>query len=153
MEQLNKKTLNERGVATGPGVRRAVRRSPEDSLEMASSDAFQHQGARRVKKSGTSWRQARSAQAQPKEVRRIQEEVPGVAEIVLVAVFELAAADRAANVRSLAEYLGFSRRQVASALDSLARRGWVNAERVRLTLPGLVQAVSWQSRMRRELAA
>lgn len=59
---------------------------------------------------------------------------------LLVSLLDLAQADRAANVQSLAVSLNMSRREVASALNELAEAGLVRAETVRLTFVGLMRA-------------
>lgn len=72
---------------------------------------------------------------------------------LLLALFDLAQLDAAANVQRLSDDLGRSRRVVADALDDLARAGLVRAETVRLTFLGLAVATKLRSRRRVSVAA
>ncbi|MDQ3035742.1 MAG: hypothetical protein M3Y87_25285 [Myxococcota bacterium] len=59
---------------------------------------------------------------------------------VLVALFELARSNRPANVQRVAGRLGMTETDTRSALRALDQRGLVDAQRVRLSLPGLALA-------------
>jgi DNA-binding IclR family transcriptional regulator len=61
---------------------------------------------------------------------------------VLHALFVLASQDCHATVLRVAKKTGLSRAEVETALAALDRAGLVDADRVRLTLPGLAFAAS-----------
>ena len=67
---------------------------------------------------------------------------------LLVVLFDLAQADRPANVRRIAEALGARLGEVATALNALDELGLVRASRVRLTFPGLAIAAGQKARLR-----
>ncbi len=67
---------------------------------------------------------------------------------LLVVLFDLAQADRPANVRRIAEVLEVRLGEVANTLSELDRLGLVRAARVRLTFPGLAIAASQKARLR-----
>ncbi len=67
---------------------------------------------------------------------------------LLVVLFDLAQADRPANVRRIAEVLDVRLGQVATTLSELDRLGLVHAARVRLSFPGLAIAASAKARLR-----
>jgi Mn-dependent DtxR family transcriptional regulator len=60
----------------------------------------------------------------------------------LVALFELGENDRPADLALVAAALGTTCARADALLARLERRGLVDAERVRLTLPGLALAVA-----------
>lgn len=66
---------------------------------------------------------------------------------LLVALFDLAQADRAANVKRLAEHLDLRFKVVAIELNRLDELGLVHAGRVRLSMSGLVLAAGARSRL------
>lgn len=68
---------------------------------------------------------------------------------LLLALFDLAQENRAANVKRLADRLEVRLGVVASELDRLDALGLVVAARVRLSLPGLVVAAQVRSRLER----
>lgn len=72
---------------------------------------------------------------------------------LLVALFDLAQLDTPASVQALAARLGRSRREVACTLNTLDGLGLVRAEKVRLTLVGLMKASGLRERARQHLAA
>jgi Mn-dependent DtxR family transcriptional regulator len=67
---------------------------------------------------------------------------------LLVVLFDLAQADRPANVRRIAEVLEVRLGEVATQLNELDRLGLVRAARVRLTFPGLAIAAAQKARLR-----
>jgi len=67
---------------------------------------------------------------------------------LLVVLFDLAQADKPANVRRIAEVLDVRLGQVAVALGELDELGFVHAARVRLSFPGLAVAASAKARLR-----
>lgn len=69
---------------------------------------------------------------------------------VLVALFDLAQLDAAASVQTLAARLGVTRREVADSLSALDRQGLVRAEKVRLTMMGLVRAASLRQKRQKQ---
>ena len=64
----------------------------------------------------------------------------------LLVLYNLAREDEHADLALIAERLGISCVQADEVLGSLERRGLVDAERVRLTMSGLVVAVSADAR-------
>jgi len=72
---------------------------------------------------------------------------------VLIALLDLAQGDVQASVQSIAVAVGGSRREVAGALDDLARAGLVRPQKVRLTLVGLMHASGLRQRARQVRAA
>jgi Mn-dependent DtxR family transcriptional regulator len=65
---------------------------------------------------------------------------------VLQALFALARDDRPADLSIVATELGLSCVAADEVLERLSRRGLVDPDRVRLTLPGLALAVAMVSR-------
>ncbi len=72
---------------------------------------------------------------------------------ILSAFFELAQEDEAATTLRLVARTGLSREVVCAGLERLEQGGFVDRERLRLTLPGLAFAVASAPRIRRTLAA
>ncbi len=64
----------------------------------------------------------------------------------LLVLYNLARQDERADLALVAERLGVSCVQADEVLTSLERRGLVDADRVRLTMAGLVLAVSADAR-------
>jgi DNA-binding IclR family transcriptional regulator len=64
---------------------------------------------------------------------------------VLHALFVLASQDHHATILRVAKKTGLSRAEVETSLAALDRAGLVDADRVRLTLPGLAYAASGAS--------
>ena len=69
--------------------------------------------------------------------------------LVLLGLFDLARADRAATVGRLWEQTLLSRETVVTAIDRLEACGYADRAALRLTLPGLAVAVALASRVRR----
>jgi DNA-binding IclR family transcriptional regulator len=69
--------------------------------------------------------------------------------LVLSALFQLAQEDRAATLIRLSAQTDLSRDALLPCLDRLHAAGWVDHERLRLTLPGLAVAVAFAPRARR----
>ncbi len=70
-----------------------------------------------------------------------------LAQAVLVRLYLDSQATRRPTQSSLAKALGLPPATLRVALAELAQAGWVDAERVRLTLQGLVLATSLQARL------
>jgi hypothetical protein len=70
---------------------------------------------------------------------------------VLVALFDLAKTDRAATVLRLVDATGLTRDEVTASLAKLDRAGYADAERVRLSMPGLAAAAMISARPPRAL--
>lgn len=68
--------------------------------------------------------------------------------LLLSALFQLAQADRAATLIRLASHTQLSREAALAGLARLAAAGWVDGERLRLTLPGLALAAGLYPRVR-----
>ena len=72
-----------------------------------------------------------------------------LAQLALVAVYELGASDGLAHVGNVATQLGISPAEAMRLLWSLDSAGLLWAERCRLTMPGLALAVRlWSQRAR-----
>lgn len=69
---------------------------------------------------------------------------------LLIALLDLAQSDVPASVQSLAEHLGATRREVAEGLSALDQAGLVRAEKIRLTMVGLVRAAGLRERSRKK---
>jgi Mn-dependent DtxR family transcriptional regulator len=72
---------------------------------------------------------------------------------VLVSLFELAQTDVPASVQEVARYLGVSRREAATSLNTLSELGLIRAATLRLTFLGLMKAVGLASRRAQSKAA
>lgn len=73
--------------------------------------------------------------------------------LVLSALLELAQGDRAATLISLSGETGLGRSELLPCVERLDAAGWVDGERLRLTLPGLALAVGVGPRARRRALA
>ncbi len=71
---------------------------------------------------------------------------------VLESLFVQSGQGQACDAGAIARRLGLRASEVGAALVVLERRGLVDAERVRLTLPGLAVAASLRARRRRSAA-
>jgi hypothetical protein len=69
--------------------------------------------------------------------------------LVLSALLQLAQEDRAATLIRLSTETELGREQLLPCLERLHGAGWVDQERLRLTLPGLAVAVAFAPRVRR----
>lgn len=72
---------------------------------------------------------------------------------VLIALLDLAQGDVRASVQTVSVATGSTRREVATALNELARLGLVRPETIRLTLVGLMHASGLRQRVRQVSAA
>ncbi len=68
--------------------------------------------------------------------------------LVLAAFFELAQQDRVVTRPRLSAFTGLLPDQVRDTLGDLQTAGWVDADALRLTLPGLAVAVAVRGRAR-----
>jgi hypothetical protein len=66
--------------------------------------------------------------------------------LLLIALIDFAQSDVPANVQSLAGASGASRKEVATALNNLAKLGLVRPDTLRLTMVGLLHAAGLRSR-------
>jgi hypothetical protein len=72
--------------------------------------------------------------------------------LVLSAFFQLAQEDQVVTRPRLCHFTELSPEQIRLALAELDRLGWVDADRLHLTLPGLAVAVSVHARVLRQRA-